>query len=191
MLKHIWSSLILASVMYGIIMGKADEMGRAILTAGEDALMLTMTLVAAMTLWNGLLGILGETGDILRLGRVFSRLFGRFFGGLKDEECWEAMSMNIAANILGVGNAATPAGVRAAQLLTRQGECGMRALAALLTLNNAGLQAVPTTVVSLRQTAGSSDPAGIWGIAVIAGCTSAAAGMAALTLLSRRGGRRR
>ena len=71
--------------------------------------------------------------------------------------------MNLAANVLGLGNAPTPPGVSAAKQLAAHGEPGLRVLALLLVLNNSGLQVLPTTVLTLRQAAGAQHPADIWG----------------------------
>ena len=98
--------------------------------------------------------------------------------------------MNLAANLLGLGNAATPAGILAAQRLAQHGEKGMRALAMLLVLNNAGLTLLPTTVISLRQAAGSADPASTWLPSMAAGAASAAVGVAVLLVLQGREGRK-
>ena len=106
--------------------------------------------------------ILRETGDVERLGRCMRKGLAFLFPGLKDEACWSAMGMNLAANLLGLGNAATPAGIRAAQLLEKQGRAGLNALAMLLALNNSSLQLMPTTVITLRAAAGAAHPADIW-----------------------------
>lgn len=191
MLNQVWSGVLLAAVVFGMTTGKGSEMAAALTSSGEDAIGLTLTLLAAMTLWSGLMEILCEAGDVRRLGKLFRKVTAPAFGGLKDEACWEAMSMNLAANLLGVGNAATPAGVRAAQLLSAQGETGLRALAALLALNNAGIQLMPTTVITMRQAAGSADPAGIWGVSLAAATAAAVVSMLVLQLLNSRVMRRK
>lgn len=186
MLNHVWSCVLLACICFGFASGKGEEMGFAMVNSGGDAIGLVITMMAAMTLWSGLIEILCAAGDVRRIGRMLRKLTAPLFGGLRDEECWEAMSMNLAANLLGVGNAATPAGIHAAQLLSGQGDAGLRALAALLALNNAGLQLAPTTVITLRQAAGSSDPAGIWGVSLTAAAVAAVVSLAVLALLNRR-----
>lgn len=79
-----------------------------------------------------------------------------------SEESWAAMGMNLAANLLGLGNAATPFGIRAAQLLAGQGADGLRGLLVLLVINNSGLELMPSAVMTLRQQAGSVAPGAIW-----------------------------
>lgn len=133
--------------------------------------------------------VLAATGDVKRLGRLLRRILSSLFPGIADEESWSAIGMNLAANLLGLGNAATPAGLQAARLLSAQGEAGMKALGMLLVMNNAGLQLLPTTVISLRSAAGAANPADIWlpTLAVSAGATLLSC---LLMCLVRRGGRR-
>lgn len=187
MMNRVWTCVLIGSVICGLVCGNVQEMGDALLTAGDDAVKLMLTLLASMTLWSGLMEILSETGDVRRLGRQIRRWAGWLFGDVRDEACWDAMSMNLSANLLGLGNAATPAGVRAAQLLAGQGQAGMTALAAFLALNNAGLQLLPTTVITLRRAAGSIDPAGIWGLSLTAAGVSAAVSMVSLLVFRRAG----
>ena len=132
------------------------------LGSGSRAVLLLVELLGSMTLWSGLMELLSASGDVKRLGKMLARAARPLFPGVRDEEGWAAVGMNVAANLLGLGNAATPAGIRAAQLLSRQGEEGVRALALLLALNNSSLQLMPTTVITLRAAAGAAHPADIW-----------------------------
>lgn len=188
MLNWIWVTLIFFAVVFAMIAGNGQNMADVLLRAGDDAVRLTLSLLGSMTLWSGLMEILSETGDLRRIGRCIRRLAAPVYGGLQDEACWDAIGMNMAANLLGLGNAATPAGVRAAQLLGSMGADGMRALAALLVMNNAGLQLLPTTVIAMRQAAGSVNAADIWLPSVVSSLASAAVGLFVLTLVTRKGG---
>lgn len=163
----IWMMLMLGSAVFSLLTGKAEEAAGALLSSGEQAVSLLMTLLATMTLWSGLMEILNAAGDVAKLGKLFRRIARPLFPGLTDDAAWNAMSMNLAANLLGLGNAATPAGIEAAKRLASLGETGMSALAMLLTLDNASLQLIPTTVITLRQAAGAGDPADIWGMTLI------------------------
>ena len=172
-MAKIWTILMLASAGLALATGKAGEATEALLSSGTQAVSLLMTLLATMTLWSGLMEILSETGDVGRLGRVFRRVLKPLFPGLTDDAAWTAMSMTLSAHLLGRGNAATPAGIEAARRLTHLGETGMRALSMLLVLDNASLQLIPTTVITLRQAAGAYDPADIWGMTlVVSGASS-------------------
>lgn len=148
---RIWMGALALSMLAAALTGRAGAASAALLDSGAAALRLMTTLLGAMTLWSGLMEILAETGDLKRLGAGLKRLTRPLFPGLDDGACWDAMSLNLSANLLGLGNAATPAGVRAAGLLAAQGESGLRALATLLALNNSSLQLMPTTVIALRR----------------------------------------
>ena len=157
-----WITLVLAGGAMAFVAGRAPQAASALLESGAGAVKLWLVLLGAMPLWSGLMEILRETGDVERLGRCMRKCLAFLFPGLKDEACWSAMGMNLAANILGLGNAATPAGIRAARLLEKQGGAGVNALAMLLALNNSSLQLLPTTVITLRAAAGAAHPADIW-----------------------------
>lgn len=146
----------------GIIGGTTADMQAAAARAGERAVSLGLTLTGTMMIWCGLAEILREAGDDRRLGNILRRLLGWLFPGLRDDEAWSAMCMNLSANMLGLGNAATPYGLAAARRLAELGQPGLRALAMLLVLNNSGLQWTPTTVMAVRAAAGSANPAAVW-----------------------------
>lgn len=180
MVGKIWRMLALMSCVCAVVMGRGAQSAQALMDSGKQAVTLMAELLGVMTLWSGLMEQLDASGDLKRLGRIIRYGARRLFPGVEDEAAWSAVGMNVAANLLGLGNAATPAGIRAAELLSRQGEAGMRALAMLLVLNNSGLQLMPTTVIALRSAAGSADPAGIWLPTLL---SSGAATVTAVTLM--------
>ena len=185
----IWTVLIVLSIMYAIASGNGGETAAALLSSGSEAVALMLTLLATMTLWSGLMEILVRSGDAERLGSIFRRLLRPLFPGLEDERAWNAITMNLSANLLGLGNAATPAGVDAAQRLAALGENGLRCLGMLLVLDNASLQLLPTTVITLRQEAGASDPADIWGMTLLISGAASVMAIMMMRILTA-GGRR-
>ena len=188
-MNKLWTALILLSAVCAIATGSAGSAAAALLESGSQAVTLLVTLLATMTLWSGLMEILSATGDAARLGRFFRWALRPLFPGLEDEGAWNAMSMNLAANLLGLGNAATPAGIDAAKRLAALGRTGLCALSMLLVLDNASLQLIPTTVITLRQAAGARDPADIWGMTLaVSGASTVIA--AALMKLVLAGGNR-
>lgn len=188
----VWIVLLLASIGTAALSGTAGQTAAALLQSGEEAVTLLLTLLATMPLWSGLMEVLRAAGDVKRMGRLFRRVVSPLFPGLADEACWDAISMNLSANLLGLGNAATPAGIDAARRLSQQGETGIRALAMLLALDNASLQLLPTTVITLRQAAGAYDPADVWGMTILISgiSTTVAAGLMHLCFRLQKRGRR-
>lgn len=186
-MEHIWTIFVLFSCILCVM--NAESCGaEALLGSGSRAVLLLVELLGSMTLWSGLMELLSASGDVRRLGKILARAARPLFPGVRDEEGWAAVGMNVAANVLGLGNAATPAGIRAAQRLSRQGEEGVRVLALLLALNNSSLQLIPATVMTLRSTAGAADPADIWLPTMLSSlaATGVAAGLMLLINLTRR-----
>lgn len=163
----IWVFLLLSATTISLLTGNAGAVSTALLASGEQAVTLVITLLGTMPLWSGLMEILSASGDVDKVGRLFRKLLQPLFPGLTDEQAWQAILMNLSANLLGLGNAATPAGMEAARRLSSLGDTGLRSLSMLLVLDNASLQLIPTTVITLRQSAGASDPADIWGMTLM------------------------
>lgn len=183
----IWTVVMIACCVVSIVTGNAENASEALMQSGNEALQLLLTLLASMMLWSGLMEILNASGDLDRLGKLFRRVLGPLFPSLHDEAAWSDVSMNLSANLLGLGNAATPAGTEAAKRLAAQGEQGMQALAMLLVMNNAGLQMMPSTVISMRQAAGASSPASIWLPTLIVSGVSMLSGVMIMLALQRGG----
>lgn len=183
---RIWMVLMLASAALAVMGGRGGAAASAMLSSGEQAVELLLTLLATMTMWSGLMEILAQAGDVNRLGRAFRRVMRPLFPGLKDDKAWDAISMNLSANLLGLGNAATPAGIEAARLLAEKGETGLRALAMLLVLDNTSLQMLPTTVITLRQSAGAANPADVWGMTLLISGIGMAAAVMLMKLVQNR-----
>lgn len=181
----VWTVLIIASTTIALMTGRCNETVAELFASADEAVRLMLTLLGSMTLWSGLTEILSASGDVDRVGAVFRRWAKPLFPGLKDDACWSAMSMNLSANLLGLGNAATPAGIQAAKLLSMQGEAGMKALAMLLVLDNTSLQLMPSTVISMRQAAGAVRPADIWFPTLIVSGVSMLTGIILMMLVQK------
>jgi len=181
----VWWSVVVLAIVWSCVTGSEGNAANAVMDSGMAAIELTAALTASMMLWSGVMEILARAGALAKIGKGFRRLTSHIFEGLTDNECWDALSMNMAANFLGLGNAATPAGIKAAMLLSKQGEVGMRCLAMLLVINQAGIQLVPSTVMMLRRAAGSIAPGDIWVPTLIASGASLLAAVTMLLLLQR------
>lgn len=188
----VFGGFLLTSCLLAILGGQENATFAALLESAGRSVELLATLLGSMTLWGGLMEILAETGDVQKIETRLRKLFCKNKSIKFGKQTVNDVVMNLVANLFGLGNAATPSGVSAAKALSEHGEEGMRALALLLVVNNAGFQLLPTTVLTMRQAAGSTDAAGIWGATLI---SSAAATVTALFLmrlyhrwLDRRGG---
>ena len=149
-MRRVWGVLLCLSVSAALGFGRWDEAAAAVLAAGNQALSLGMTLIGGMMIWGGLMAILQESGAMGPVSRWMRKLLQPLVRRDLSEESWAAMGMNLAANLLGLGNAATPFGIRAAQLLAGQGADGLRGLLVLLVINNSGLELMPSAIMTLR-----------------------------------------
>lgn len=178
MMQGVFWSMVVLSILTAFTQGKAQETSAALLESAQGSVKMMLTMLGSMALWSGLMEILVQSGDVRRMGRLLRRMLGRT--RIPDESALDDVGMNLAANMLGLGNAATPAGIRAAQKLAAQGESGLRMLAMLLVVNNSSVQILPTTVMTLRQAAGAANPADIWGVTMV---SSGAATVTAIVLM--------
>ena len=177
-------SIYLCSFFAALLLGNSAEAGASLLAGVQDALRFAPELAAALCLWSAVTELLERGGAAAFLARllrpVLSRLFPR---GAADPETGTALSENVSANILGLGNAATPAGIRAARGLAR---LGARAeLNTLVVLNTASVQLLPTTAASLRASLGSVAPFDITPAVWVSSALALFAGLSLVRLLNR------
>ncbi len=160
MLGKIIALFIIISAAYGCVTGA--DLTDALMSSGQNALELTLTLLATMTLWGGIMGVAKAAGLWEGLARLTAPLLRLIFRGLgKGSEALRAISMNLTANMLGLGNAATPLGINAMQELEKEENCGDEAtlnMQKLAVMNSSGLQILPITVGAMRLAAGSEKP---------------------------------
>lgn len=162
--------------------------GDALTQAATEAVTLCVRMAGGFALFSGLMQIVEEAGALSALQRALRGPMKRLFPGVDpDGEAARAMSANLAANMLGLGNAATPMGLRAMELLGRECRDGAAtdAMCTFMVLGAAGVQLFPASVVALRAAAGSVDPAGIVLPTLAATAFSAAVGVGACRVLAR------
>jgi spore maturation protein A len=152
----------LVSIVAGVVNGRMEEVNNALLGGGGAAITLSLSLGGAMCLWGGLLRVAEKAGVTERLSKWMSPLMRLLFPGLPpDGAACRAILMNIAANLLGLGNAATPFGIKAMEELQAcnpRPDYASRHMITFVVLNTASIQLLPTTVATLRLEAGSSSP---------------------------------
>lgn len=179
--------MIFCGVGYGLCTGRLEAMGQAALAGSAAAVETTLGLAAGFLLFGGLIRILEQAGAVRGLTRLLRRPLTGLFGRDTPPEALEAAALNLSANMLGLGNAATPMGIRAARLLTPEGarEPGA-ALCMLLVINATSVQLLPTGVIALRQAAGSAAPGAILLPSLVASTVSTAIGILLSKLIESR-----
>ena len=188
----IWTGMVVLSLAFGLIFGRLDAVSAAALEGARSAVELSLSMAGVLCLWSGVLEIMNASGLSAGLAKGFRPLLRRLLPeACRDTETLAAVSANVSANLLGLGNAATPLGIRAARRMARG--CGGTAsneLCLLVVLNTASIQLLPATIASVRAAAGATAPFDILPAVWLASALSVTAGLLAAWALSRRDRRR-
>ena len=162
MLNILWPIFIIISIIFAIFSGNIDKINSSIFDSTQSAIDLTLTLLGATCLWSGIMEIASKTEIIKKLSKILNKIIKKFFYDLNSEsKSYNNIIMNIIANILGLGNAATPLGLKAMSELQKENNDKERLsdnMMMLIVLNTASLQIIPTTVIAVRSSLGSSNP---------------------------------
>lgn len=180
MLNIMWPAFILISFLYGILRGNVEAVNQSIFESSANAVKLSITFFGTICLWNGIMKIAQETSFVSKLTKLLKPVINFLFPDIKEnEQAKEEISMNIIANILGLGNAATPLGLKAMKTLQKENlkkDTITNSMAMFIVINTASLQLIPTTVIAIRASLNSSNPTQIifpvWG-STIAAATAA------------------
>lgn len=180
MLNKIWPFFLIISFVYAIFTGNLLEVNNSIFESTSSAIELCLTLVGTMCLWCGIIKIAMKTSLIDKLIKSLKPILKKLFPEIDEQdEAYKEISMNLIANLLGLGNAATPLGLKAMKSLQKKNKKKQElsnSMATLIVLNTASIQLIPTTVIAIRTTLGSNNPTEmlvpIW-IATIVSATSA------------------
>ena len=154
MLNVLWPLFIIVSFMYAIFTGNVEKVNNAVFESTKDAVQLTMNLLGTMCLWNGLMQIAVKTSIIEKITKLLRPIIKKLFPDVNEEdEAHKQISMNIIANMMGMGNAATPSGIKAMQSLQKKNKNKKElsnTMAMFIVLNTASIQIIPTTVIAIR-----------------------------------------
>lgn len=185
----IWTGMVVLSLIFGILSGNLDAVANAAMAGAQSAIDLSVSMAGMLCLWSGIMEVMNVCGLSRGLARAFRPLLRRLLpNASRDEETLAAISANVSANLLGLGNAATPLGIRAARRMARGCEgVASDELCLLVVLNTASIQLLPTTIASVRAAAGCRTPFDILPAVWFASVLSVAAGLLTARLLSRWG----
>jgi spore maturation protein A len=189
MLNYIWFALMAIALLVAIVMGTAPAVTKGAIDSAKTAVEIALGLVGIMTLWLGIMKVAEAAGLISLLGRMlrpFSRLL---FPEIPPEHpAIGAMIMNIAANMLGLSNAATPLGIKAMeelQTLNEEKDTATNAMVTFMALNTAGIQLIPATIIGVLAAAGAKNPTAIIVTTIVATFSGAVAAVTAAKILQR------
>ncbi|MCL2860185.1 MAG: hypothetical protein FWF46_06510 [Oscillospiraceae bacterium] len=165
MLNILWPIFIIISIVYAIIVGRIDELNSSIFKSAEDTISLCITFLGTICLWNGIMNIAQTSTLIEKLTKLLSPIMKFLFPEIKKEEkAYKEISMNMVANMLGLGNAATPLGLKAMDSMQEKNPDKTRlsnSMTTLIVINTASLQIIPTTIIAIRTSLNSQNPTSI------------------------------
>jgi len=189
MLNAIFLFVVLFSILLAAATGRLDQLNQAVFEQAKAAVTLAINLVGVMAFFLGLMKVAEDAGLLRVIARVVGPVMRLLFPGVPEgHPAMSAMILNIAANMLGLANAATPFGIKAIEELntlnSRKGTA-TNAMVLFLAINTAGLAILPSGVAALRASLGSQNPWGIWFSTLFASGCATVVGITAATLLSR------
>ena len=188
MVNYLWIGMVLCALVAGAVNGTLPAVGQAAMDAASQAVTLSIGLAGGYALWLGLMRVADAAGLQKGLGELLKKPIAWLCPEARSAKSREAISMNLTANMLGLGNAATPLGLEAMRELEACSPMKKRATDAmcmLLVINASSIQLVPTSLIALRQSAGSANPAEIVLPALLATTVSTAVGILAAKLMQR------
>ena len=183
----LWCCVVGVSVLFGLLGGTLDAVSAAALSGAASAVTLGLSMAGALCLWTGVMEVMERSGLAAKLARLFRPPLRRFLPqASRDTETLAAVSANVSANLLGLGNAATPLGLKAASRMAKgTGGVASDELCLLVVLNTASIQLIPATVASLRAAAGCETPFDILPAVWLTSLLALAAGLGMASLLRR------
>ncbi len=167
MLNYIWCAIIILSVICSLITGRSDSLSNEVLTSANDAVELIITMTGTICLWSGLMEIAEKSGAAKKIAKLLSPFLSRLFPELDpDSAAFGAVCSNFTANLLGLGNAATPLGIKAMRELEKerrldQKDTADRNMVMLVILNTTSIQLIPTMILSVLKSNGTDQPTSI------------------------------
>ena len=184
----VWIVMLTLSVSFGILNDSASAVGAAAFTGARSGVEATLAIAGALCLWSGLGRVLEHSGLSEKLTHLLAPLLRRLFPrSFRDPAAAAALSANFAANLLGLGNAATPMGVAAARRMQALSgsEYASDELCRLVVLNTASVQLLPATVAALRAGLGAAKPMQILPAVWLSSLLSVGTGLGAAALMAR------
>lgn len=193
MLNKLWGFMILMGIFFAAFNGRIGQIGTAAIDSSKEAVTLCITMLGVMSMWTGLMNIAKKAGIIDALTRRLRPVLAFLFPGVPaDHKANEYMAANMISNVLGLGWAATPAGLKAMEELKELNQGSHIASADMCTfliINISSLQLIPVNIIAYRSQYGSVSPTSIIGMGLVATIISTAAGVL-FSVIARKVGKR-
>lgn len=190
MVNKIWAFFIVIGIVFCIVTGNLEGINYEILNSAKSSLDMILKIFPVMALWLGIMNIAKEAGLLTKLSNFISPVLGKIFPEIpKGHESLSLIASNIVVNMFGLGNAATPFGLKAMkslQSLNKKKDTASRSMITFLIINTSGVTLIPTTVISLRMMHNSSNPTEIVLACIIATTISTICAIIIDYLIARR-----
>lgn len=171
MINKIWGFFIIIGIIYCLLTNNLTFLNNEIMGSAKDSFNMVVDMFPVIALWLGIMNIANESGLLDKMSKLFMPVLKFLFPDIpRDHESLRYISSNIIANMLGLGNAATPFGLKAMkslQSINGKKDTASRSMVTFLVINTAGVTIIPTTVIALRMRYGSNDPMEILGPTII------------------------
>lgn len=187
-MSYIWVGLLSASVVSALVTGQTAALSAAAVAGAQEGVTLSIGMAGAICLWSALMKAAAQAGLTEKLAVLLRPLLSRLFPETsRDSGAMAALTANLAANLLGLGNAATPLGIDAIRRMkTLSGGATSDEMCLLVVLNTASLQLIPSTVAALRASLGAARPFDILPAVWLSAAVSVSCGVLAAKLLAKR-----
>ena len=165
MLNIVWPIFIIISFSFAIFSGNLENLNNSIFESTNDAIELSFNLLGSMCLWSGIMNVASSTSLVRNIAKSLNSVLNFLFPDLKNnKKIKKEISMNMVANILGLGNAATPLGLKAMKSMQEENDKKdtlSDSMMMFIVINTASIQLIPTTVIAIRNSLGSNNPSSI------------------------------
>ncbi|MDR0889466.1 MAG: spore maturation protein A [Oscillospiraceae bacterium] len=188
-MAYVWVGMLVLSVFSSLLKGSFGTLSPALMEGASAAITLSLSLAGALCLWSGVARVMERAGLSKKLAHLMRPVFRRLFpNASRDEAAMGYLSANVSANLMGLGNAATPMGINAVKRMKvlSGSETATDEMCLLIVMNTASIQLLPTTVATVRAAAGASAPFDILPAVWITSLCSVTAGILAAKLLRGR-----
>jgi spore maturation protein A len=189
MLNYIWLAMIILAVVVGGINGKIQDVTKSAIESAGNAVTMAIGLIGVMALWLGIMKIAEDSGLMSLISKAIAPILKKLFPDVPEgHPAMASMTMNIAGNMLGLGNAATSMGLKAMEDLEKLNTSpgvATNAMCTFLTINTSGLQLVPATMISIMAAAGSKEPTAVIGTTIAATLAALIVGVTTVKILEK------
>lgn len=188
LMSWIWTGMVALALIASVFTGKGGELAASVSQGAQAGITLVISLAGSIVLWTGVGKLMEKAGITYRLSQLLRPLLGRLFPSSKDDQILAgSLSANVCANFLGLGNAATPMGIQAAQRMALRSENGVASdeLCRLIVLNTASIQLIPANVAAVRSALGCGTPFDILPAVWVTSLCSASLGVLAAWLMGK------